>query len=59
MINIISQSGITSHGVQEFAVDTPDDLTSLPTHIAMGSTAIVISTGDLYMINSQGEWIQL
>jgi hypothetical protein len=59
MINIISQNGKTSYDVKEFVIDTPQDLTSLPTNAAMGSSAIVISTGAVYMLNSSGEWIEI
>lgn len=46
----------------EYAVDTPTDLASLPTeerYVKPGSVAIVISTSDVYMLNSQREWVMI
>lgn len=46
----------------EYAVDTPADLDSLPTkrtEVKPGSVAIVISTSDVYMLNTQGKWVMI
>jgi len=46
----------------EYAVDTPADIASLPTdkkEVKSGSVAIVISTSDVYMLNTQGEWVMI
>ena len=46
----------------EYAGDTPADLASLPTeerYVKPGSVAIVISTSDVYMLNSQREWVMI
>lgn len=59
MITKLSQSGHTAYGLQEFAVDTPEDLDYLPVDAPMGSTAIVISTSAVYMINGEGKWVEL
>ena len=53
---MISTNGQTQYGVDEFIIDTPDDLPNLPPRSAMGSTALDISTGDVYIKNSTGEW---
>ena len=58
MIALIAHDGETSYGIKQYALDTPEDLNKLP-KCQMGSTAIVISTGEAYMINSQGEWCKL
>lgn len=59
MINITSANGKTQYNIYEFVCDTPDDLISLPKDCGVGSTAFIISTGDLYMINSNKEWVKL
>ena len=47
----------------EFVCDSTDDLAALdPQYVTMGSTAIVIdgeSGFEVYMANSQGQWINL
>ena len=59
MQRIISQSGHTAYGHVEYAVDTIEDLDYLPLDIPMGSVAIVISTGSVYMINGKREWVEI
>lgn len=59
MLTLVSQSGRTIYGMQEYYLDTPSDLTDLIkiNSDAPGSTATIISTGDKYIQNSQGQWI--
>lgn len=57
--NLLSTNGQTQYGVDEYVIDTPADLKTLPPRSAMGSTAICISTGDVYIKNSSGEWVAI
>lgn len=41
--------------VCEYIVDTVAEITSLPT-CCTGSTALVVSTGDVYIVNASGAW---
>lgn len=59
MFTRLAQSGHTAYGLQEFAIDTPADLDMLPIDVPMGSTAICISTGAVYMINSSRKWVEI
>lgn len=57
MIYIMKNGGHDTYNIKQFTLDTPDDLPNLPTSgIAVGSAALVISTSDVYMLNSKGEW---
>lgn len=56
MINLLSQSGHQGYGIKEYVLDTPTDLDNLPITDKTGSTAFIISTSQVYMINSKGEW---
>ena len=58
MYKITSNDGDIAYGVKEFACDTPDDLKDLP-NCAMGSVAFVISTAEVFMLNSKKEWVKL
>lgn len=58
MHKLIAHDGNTAYGQKEFVCDTPDDIKNLP-RCDMGSTCIVISTGEVYMINSQREWVKI
>ena len=59
MYKVISNNGNIAYDVQELCCDTPEDLNALPTSCAMGSVCLVISTSEVYMLNSQKEWVKL
>ena len=59
MINLLSQSGHQGYGIKEYVLDEPSDLDNLPVTDKMGSTAFIISTSQVYMINSKGEWKEI
>ena len=56
MINLLLQSGHQGYGFKEYVLDESFDLDNLPVTDKMGSTAFIISTSQVYMINSKGEW---
>lgn len=43
----------------EFVMDTASDVNDLPTDVYPGSAALCIETGDVYVMNSTGEWNML
>lgn len=57
MIKLISSNGEVQYDVNEYVCDTLDDIAKLPKNCAMGSFAIVISTGDVFILNSNKEWV--
>ena len=57
MINLYKQDGETLYGVKEYILDSPEDIPSLPTNIRPGSTALVISTSNIYMLNGSKQWV--
>ena len=59
MVNLVSENGIKKYGLVRFVVDTPSDLSNLPTSAGIGSTCFVISTSDNYMLNSNKQWIKV
>lgn len=60
MISVLSENGKSTYNLKEYVVDTQEDIKNLPTSgIQMGSTAFVISTGAVYMLNSSKEWIEV
>ena len=56
--NLIAHDGDVTYGIKEYVVDTPEDIPSLPLSI-MGSTVFVISTSEIYMMNSEKEWVKI
>ena len=59
MINLLSQNGQTVYGIKEYIVDTIDDIQELPTQIQPGSTAFVISTNNIYILDNTCKWTLL
>ena len=60
MHKLFSHEGEITYNTKEYVCDTPEDLKNLPSgSMAMGSTAFIISTSELYMLNSEGEWIKV
>lgn len=57
MVKILSTSGHTTYGLKEYVVDNLTDINTLPINDPMGSTALVIATGELYIMNGNKEWI--
>lgn len=41
----------------EFVIDAPADVDDLPTNIGWGSTALCIETGNIYIFDSNSEWV--
>lgn len=58
MYNIIANGENIANNIKEFACDSSEDLTALP-ECAMGSTAFIISTSEVYMMNGNREWVKL
>ena len=50
---------LDAYGQKQLVVDTEHDLDLLPKGYEMGSLALVIATGDVYVLNSHGEWVKL
>lgn len=59
MITLTSSSGNVQYDVNEYVCDSLEDIPNLPHHCAMGSIAVIISTAEVYMKNSNGEWVKL
>jgi hypothetical protein len=60
MQKLFSHEGEISYNIKEWVCDTVEDLVNLPSgSMAMGSTAFIISTSELYMLNSEGEWVKI
>lgn len=59
MFDMMKQGDRTQQKVVQLVLDTPDDVSTLPTDVGAGSTAICISTAEVYMMNNKGEWKSL
>lgn len=61
MIQQTKNGDKVSYGVKEFVADTAADVSNLPdkTEAAPGSTCLIAGTGDVYIMNASGNWVQL
>lgn len=61
MIKQTKEGNNTGYGVKEFVADTSADVSSLPNkdEAAPGSTCLVAGSGDVYIMNASGNWVQL
>ena len=57
MFNLYKQDGETLYGIKEFILDSAADLNKLPTNIKIGSSALIIPTGEVYMLNGSRKWV--
>ena len=57
-IYIVTQGGRTDYNYKEYFVDTVDDKDNIDVKACCpGSVAYIISTGDVYILNNEKEWI--
>ena len=59
MIGIMKDAGKVTYGLKEYVVDTAAEVDLLPTNCAMGSSAFVIETGEVYILNSEKVWVKI
>lgn len=53
------QSNRLDYNLREYICDTPADLNDIPTDCEPGSTTLVISTSEVYILNTEKEWKRL
>lgn len=54
---IISEGGKDTAYLKTVVVDEEQDVQTVSTKYPAGSTIIVISTGNVYMLNTQKQWV--
>ena len=59
MISIIKNQEDVQYNLMELACDTPADVETASTDYAPGSTLFVMSTTDVYMLNSEKTWVKI
>ena len=57
MVNVVAQHGKYVYNLKRFICDTEDDLKTIITYYcAAGSDALVVETGNVYVLNGDHEW---
>lgn len=59
MISILSTNGKKGYNLYEYICDFTTDIANLPIDCSTGSTAFVIETSEVYMINSKKKWVKI
>lgn len=47
-----------AYGIKKYVIDDEAGVEKLPTDAYVGSSCLVISTSNIYIINSKGKWIK-
>lgn len=55
MVKQIAPTNECTQVRKDFVIDTDEDVASLPS-CAAGSTALSVSSGNVYMVNASGVW---
>lgn len=53
---LVSTNGQVQYNINEYVIDTPEDLNKLPKNCAMGSQALCLSNGSIYMKDGTHTW---
>ena len=56
MITLYKQDGEILYGIKEFLLDSTEDIKNLPRNIHIGSSALIIPTGEKYYLNGDRQW---
>lgn len=56
---LYGQRGKPVYGVKKYTIDDASGISELPTDAHIGSSCLVLATGEVYMLNSQKEWTKL
>ena len=52
-------NGQVQYNVDEYVIDSPADLEKLPKSSVMGSLALCVSNGSVYVNDGQGQWKEI
>ena len=53
---LYKQDGEVLYGIKEFLIDSEEDLKKLPKNVRIGSSALNISSGELFILNRKKKW---
>lgn len=56
---LTSTNGDIQYNVNEYVIDSLEDLEKLPQNCVMGSSALCLSDSSVYIKNSKGKWVKI
>ena len=56
---LTSTNGDIQYNINEYVIDTEADLESLPKNCAMGSSALCLENGSVYIKDGKGKWVEI
>lgn len=59
MIALVKQGNSSNMPVEQWTVDTEEEITKLPKNIPFGSFLMIIEPFDVRILNGSGEWISI
>ena len=58
MIQILKQNGEAPYGLNEYIIDTKEELPKIPKNISMGSSVFVVEENKTYILDGKKQWIE-
>ena len=59
MIKIAESNDGIAYDINSYICDKETDVQDLPVRVGMGSTAFVIETSEIYMLNGEKVWVKI
>lgn len=59
MYRLYANDDNITYGIKKFIVDNDNDIDKLPTSGTPGSSALVLSSSTIYILNTQQHWIKM
>ena len=59
MYSLYANDDNISYGIQKFVLDTDSDIINLPVGIKPGSSALIINSSNIYVLNHEKKWIKI
>lgn len=56
MVQKIKENGVYNTKIDQYIIESANDVAQLPTNCVMGSIAFCIKAKSFYMIDSTGKW---
>ena len=57
--SIMKQNDKIQYNIVEYIVDSTSEINTLPTDIGPGSTCLVTGTSEVYVLNTNKQWVKM
>ena len=57
--SVMKQNDKIQYNVVEYITDSAADISTLPTDVGPGSTCLVTATSEVYVLNTNKQWVKM